>query len=156
MRKAKAQTILFVLLLLSLFCCYGVFALSDGNAQEMTGSALSENVVSEALEIINTAGEEGLTDTELNRLAALGLTDAQIEMLKNFSLAESAEATESIEHSPDSWVTESLTESQNASALLSVCGILLAGGLIGLLSMLHKQIERRKIRHSAKHRHFLG
>ena len=85
MRKTKGKTVLFLMLtLISFFCCYKISTLTvEVSSDVLAESSLPENIVSKALKIINMAGEEGLTESDLKQLASLGLTDSQIEMLKN-------------------------------------------------------------------------
>ena len=118
-------------------------------------SSLPENIVSEALTIINMAGEEGLTESDLKQLAALGLTDSQIEMLKNFSLAENSGSAENTDRLFDSWITKQSGWNDYSSVFLMVFGIIIAGGLIGLLLVIRKLFLNKKLRHTPKRRHFI-
>ena len=118
-------------------------------------SSLPENIVSEALTIINMAGEEGLTESDLKQLASLGLTDSQIEMLKNFSLAENSGSAENTDRLFDSWITKQSGWNDYSSVFLMVFGIIIAGGLIGLLLVIRKLFLNKKLRHTPKRRHFI-
>ena len=112
-------------------------------------SSLPENIVSKALKIINMAGEEGLTESDLKQLASLGLTDSQIEMLKNFSLAENTDRLF------DSWITKQSGWNDYSSVFLLAFGIIISGGLIGLLLVIRKLFLNKKFRRTPKGRHFI-
>lgn len=157
MQKAKGKILLFfVFTLISALCCCKISAASVGISSPVnTSSSLPEDIVSEALEIINMAGEEGLTESDLKQLADLGLTDSQIEMLKNFSLAGDSETAESAERSLDSWITKQSGWSDYFSVLLLAGGIIIAGGLIGLLLVMRKLFFNKKLRRKPNRRHFI-
>lgn len=157
MRKTKGKIVLFLTLtLISIFCCCKIFILAAETSSDVIAeSSLPENIVSEALTIINMAGEEGLTESDLKQLAALGLTDSQIEMLKNFSLAENSGSAENTDRLFDSWITKQSGWNDYSSVFLMVFGIIIAGGLIGLLLVIRKLFLNKKLRHTPKRRHFI-
>ena len=151
MRKTKGKTVLFLMLtLISFFCCYKISTLTvEVSSDVLAESSLPENIVSKALKIINMAGEEGLTESDLKQLASLGLTDSQIEMLKNFSLAENTDRLF------DSWITKQSGWNDYSSVFLLAFGIIISGGLIGLLLVIRKLFLNKKFRRTPKGRHFI-
>ncbi|MDD6237627.1 MAG: hypothetical protein PUB00_09650 [Clostridiales bacterium] len=158
MRKAKGKTLLILAFtLISILCCCTLSAAAVNISSDVdTESSFSEDIVSEALEIINMAGEEGLTESALKQLADLGLTDSQIEMLKNFSLAENSGPAEDTDRLFDSWITKQSGWNDHSSVLLLIVGIIIAGGLIGLLLVVRKLFLNGKFRRKSSRRHFVS
>ena len=157
MRKTKGKTVLFLMLtLISFFCCYKISTLTvEVSSDVLAESSLPENIVSKALKIINMAGEEGLTESDFKQLASLGLTDSQIEMLKNFSLAENSGSAENTDRLFDSWITKQSGWNDYSSVFLLAFGIIISGGLIGLLLVIRKLFLNKKFRRTPKGRHFI-
>ncbi len=91
-------------------------------------SALSEEDTQKALEILHEAGDEGLTESDRERLLALGLTEDQIQMLQGLN-EETGNQTES----SDNWVEKELQWYDRPVILFTALGIVIAAVLILLI-----------------------
>ena len=88
-------------------------------------ASLSEEDTQKALDIIHEAGNEGLTESDREKLLALGLTEDQIQMLQGLS-----EETENQTGFTDSWVEKEIKWYDKPIVLLAALGLIIAAVLI--------------------------
>lgn len=130
MKKRKVGiTVIWMLLPILLFGIWGVQFAGDHvrvYAAE-TESSLPEDVMQEAMEILEAAGEDGLSGDESQQLFSLGLTEDQIKMLQRLSQTESdTSSTEEWQEMHLKWFERPLVRFGLGSiAILAVCMVLI-------------------------------
>lgn len=138
MAKRIAGKLVCALLMISFgFCCLSFFSLCPQKVSAETviaeaeegDSLLSDEVMRQAMLIISSAGEHGLSEEDIQQLKLFGLSASQIEMLQSLASVEDDTDTESY----GDWNVQNIDQSENPAVLFLWLGIAAAAVLIGVL-----------------------
>ena len=142
-RKNKIRLLkLFVIMLLfgwSVWLCSFSCPVSAGEASFSDGAALSEEVMEQALQIIESSADGILDDQTLEQLSLLGLTKAQIEMLESLVSAEHDSKTP-VTESSSIWKSKQPSWIERPSGLWFVSGIFMAVVVIIIIIIVRKSV----------------
>ncbi len=143
MAKRIAGKLICALLMISCgICCLSFFSLYPQTVSAATviaeaeeeDSLLSDEVMRQAMQIISSAGEHGLSKEDIQQLRLLGLSASQIEMLQSLASVEDDTDTESY----GDWNVQDVDQSKSPITLFLWLGIAAAAVLIGVLLVIRR------------------
>lgn len=121
----KSIIVLFLLFLMQLLLSMSFFTASA--ADSVSSTELSDEVMQQAMDIISSADESGLTEEAKRDLEELGLTDSQIEMLQSLSEAEGGS-----QQGGTDWNTQAVDLGGGSAVLFISLGIVIAALAVGV------------------------
>lgn len=142
---AKFKFLKLIAVAILLFCWSVLLCLISLSVSGMSdiylsaSSSLSDEVMEQALQIIEDSENGVLSDKTLEQLAKLGLTESQIEMLESLAAAEKS-PEEADTESNTLWTSKKLSWFEQPAFLFVLLGIAAAGILIAIITIIRKLV----------------